>query len=1034
MGAFDFVKKMLGSKAEEAMAIDQRNQLNQRDEPKMTNLDDEGTPDYQLRTGEEGDIIDRFSRLLPYTAFDADRNLFVIESNKPGIPEGLGFVMELNMQLGGGDDLVNGLTDALSQVAKPGYGIQFHVYGSPDLEWYFKNILETTLKGTAKFLTDDAELGVMRKKLFDNVAIADRLKVDLDEILGNGAQAKDMLERIAEERMNNPGQKVILMRDEHTSMSEDESDYQIEVVLPEMVKKAEVVQQEYREATYQVDKMREKVAEAERRNEQRRLLIKMAEARVAHYRRLATEDVFDQLAWRARNVRAFVSGVIPTKNLDDVALREASMTRDALKVALSAFGMHAYDWESYDLIAFCSQIFNMQQTLRNEMLIPAYDDGKEIRSQVISTETFFAITPDHIELEDSRCEEPMCVRALSPRTYPSQFQLNSMGSLLGALSGNNVAYPCPYMITTGISYQDFDSRKNVVMAKAARAQQTADSDIARYMPGVNEVNEDWKTLQRSFDDGKGDCKMYHQVLLFAPASEIARAEQAAKAVWRQERFELAVDTMMQHQGLLCSMPMFNGPLMQSDMKNAMRSSTKTAWNAGNMVPVIGEFYGTPPRDGEQKSRGVLSLFGRRGQAMTYDIFANNAGNYNGCVVGASGSGKSALLNEMITRTLANGGRVWVIDAGRSYEKQVQMMGGQYLEFKAANNICVNPFSLIDDIDSDMEMIKPVIAQMVAPTRQLTDYESAQLELHITSIWQDSALDGRLPTITTLANSLKNNCSMGGPNPQAGDSDSQKDWNAKLQRMTMEERSKFCDPRIRDLGVQLFPFTEDGSHGKWFNGPANLRLSSNFIVLELEELNSKRDLRAVILMLIMYEITREMYRGERSQDKLVIIDEAWDLMSDGQTGSFIESGYRRARKYGGSFFTATQGIDDYYKSEISKAAFMNADCMFLLRQKQESFAALEKSGRLATDEQTKQMMRSVTTVHGKYSEIFVKIGDFPPAVGRLFFDPFSLLAVSTKAEDFEAVQTQVKQGIPTEEAIEIVLNERKARKQQMRNGQ
>jgi hypothetical protein len=59
----------------------------------------------------------------------------------------------------------------------------------------------------------------------------------------------------------------------------------------------------------------------------------------------------------------------------------------------------------------------------------------------------------------------------------------------------------------------------------------------------------------------------------------------------------------------------------------------------------------------------------------------------------------------------------------------------------------------------------------------------------------------------------------------------------------------------------------------------------------------------------------------------LIDEAWDLMSTGSSGNFIEAGYRRARKYGGSFFTATQSVDDYIKSDTAQAAFLNADWMF-----------------------------------------------------------------------------------------------------------
>ncbi|MDO9069818.1 MAG: type IV secretion system protein TraC, partial [Deltaproteobacteria bacterium] len=134
------------------------------------------------------------------------------------------------------------------------------------------------------------------------------------------------------------------------------------------------------------------------------------------------------------------------------------------------------------------------------------------------------------------------------------------------------------------------------------------------------------------------------------------------------------------------------------------------------------------------------------------------------------------------------------------------------------------------------------------------------------------------------------------------------------------------------------------------------------------------------------------------------------------------GYRRARKYGGAFGTITQSVDDYYKTEATKAAITNADWLFLLRQKPESIDRLGKEGKLNIDEWTKRELSSVSTEHGLYSEIYVH-SPSGSGIGRLILDPFSMLLYSTQAEDFEAIKQRTGRGIPLTEAIEQILEER-----------
>jgi len=741
------------------------------------------------------------------------------------------------------------------------------------------------------------------------------------------------------------------------------------------------------------------------------LLNAMTQKRIEYMKRGATDGIFRDMNFRMRDFRANCSAVVPVPKSRgkfpnvrdfmnsgefDAFMSTVELMRETYVSTLKSYHLFLKTWDPDDLINWCSTILNMQKTLSGDIPTLNYDNGRQIRHQIISADTRLKEGEFDIELDDGK-NDPVYVRGMSVRSYPKTFCLNQMSELLGSSTNPTLSYPCPFMITMGVQILDYDSEKNRTMMKSARATQSSTSQMARFMPDIQDRKHDWDIALDSFSEGKGAVKAFHQVLLFAKKDEVAKAEQAARAIWRGQSFDITVDRKMQKMALLSSMPMMFGPLMQNDLKITQRVGTKTVFNAANMMPTLGEHTGI--------GRPVVSLFGRRGQAMSVDIFANPSGNYNGIVVGASGSGKSFFLNELTQRVLATGGRVRIIDVGRSYEKLCKMLGGQFIEFTPDSKICLNPFSMVQELNEEMQLLKPMIGQMISPSEPLDDYQMAQVEINIRQLWAEY---GNEMTLSMLSERLKKACYQGGSKEAFGDE---------------PVDGENCDPRIRDLGVQLFPFTTAGSYGRFFDGPANVDFHSDFVVLELEELKSMKDLQAVVMLLIMYKIMQEMYEGDRKKKTVVIIDEAWDLMGGGQSGKFIEAGYRRARKYGGAFFTGTQSVGDYYATETAKAAFDNADWMFLLRQKSESLDQLANSGRLSMDEHVKKMLKSITTRHGVYSEVFVRCGDMAPTIGRLFADPFSQLVGSSKAEDFDAVRSYVAKGMTTAQAIEQVLQDR-----------
>jgi len=174
--------------------------------------------------------------------------------------------------------------------------------------------------------------------------------------------------------------------------------------------------------------------------------------------------------------------------------------------------------------------------------------------------------------------------------------------------------------------------------------------------------------------------------------------------------------------------------------------------------------------------------------------------------------------------------------------------------------------------------------------------------------------------------------------------------------------------------------------------------------------------------LIYQIQQDMYMGERDRRKLTIIDEAWSLLTKGDVATFIEHGYRRFRKYGGAALTITQSVLDLYSNETGRAIVENSANMYLLRQKGEAINQLKEMGRLPISEGTYDLLKTVHTAPGSYSEIFF-ITEYGTGIGRLIVDPFQVLLFSTKAEDVHALRTRTEGGMTINEAIRDVLEER-----------
>ncbi len=716
----------------------------------------------------------------------------------------------------------------------------------------------------------------------------------------------------------------------------------------------------------------------------------MARRRVGHYLQGSRTSLLAAQSYLLRDFRLVLAVSLAGSPENLARLEELLLLRDSMRATLHAAGFPSRAWTAADLINWVSALLDPHRQTGDALAL-AYDEGRELREQAIDRATRLSIDRQSILLANPATDLRTALRLMSVRAYPPRFALWNAASLIGDLYQATLQYPCPFLLTLGVHVLDAEATRNWAFLKAARATTNATSYMARFLPDLQERKADWDIVLKAIDAGQQLVDLNLQLALFTEPQTATRAEQAARAIFRARGFELSSDMMMMTQALLGSLPMTLSAPFHADLQRMKRVTTKTSANAVHLAPLIAEWQGT--------GTPVLLLGGRRGQLMQIDVYDNPAGNFNVAIAGTSGSGKSLLLNEIAAAYLGTGARVWIIDVGRSYEKACRNFGGSFIEFTEDAALSLNPFPLVEDIDEDMELLQPLLAQMVSPREPLDGFQYSTLGAAIKKVWKAR---GRSMNVTDIHDLLATGRLDAGSNadPQEGFA---------------------VDRRLQDLAAMLHPYTREGAYGKYFDGHASIDFGADLVVLELEELKAKKDLQTVVLLIVMYRITREMYFS-RDRKKIVIIDEAWDLLSGGATAEFIEAGYRRARKYKGAFMSATQGVDDYYRNPAAKAALDNSDWMFLLRQKPESIEMMDKLGQLTMDDAMKRLLLSLRTEHGAYSEVFIHspVGN---GIGRLIVDPYSLLLFSSRAEDFNAINARRAAGLDVSAAIDAVLRER-----------
>ena len=695
--------------------------------------------------------------------------------------------------------------------------------------------------------------------------------------------------------------------------------------------------------------------------------------------------------------------------------------------ALKSVGFGPYPMDANRYLRFINVLLNWgpkatwRQTLR-----PLWDKDKPIPAQCFDPDTSLMIAkPDFFTLGEN-----CYVKVLSAKMMPERLVFNNAIDYVGDLFGQNTGIHQNYAVCCNVIFPDVMKMKSKLDKKRTWANNQAFGPLLKFEPILGEEKESHDIIYESLNDGARPLRVSFHVIVFAETEkEVTSTSSAAESFWSDQHFVLKEDRFVMQPIFRNCLPLCCDRFAIDEL---WRYKTMTSREAPAILPIFGESKGT--------GTPHVELLSRNGQIMSLSLHDAST-NQNGVIAAESGSGKSFLLNEIILSYMSEGARVWVIDAGKSYQKLCESLDGDFVEFSERSKISLNPFETIVNWNDEEDAIVNLVGTMASMEGKLDDFQVAALKKHMRDLWNECYEEGcsqvrdRLEAIDALFEQRVQDVGQ-----QVADRSKAEVMIAELERqreldrlavmppskMSIDMIADRClsdnDPRVRDVGVQLGSFTSKSSYGRFFAGHNNANFKNDLTVLELDELQGRKHLRQVVLLQLISQIQREIFLGERDRKKLVIIDEAWDLLKEGEVSVFMEHAYRKFRKYGGSAIIATQSVQDLYGNTVGKAISANSANMFLLGQKPTTLEQVRQDNQLVMEDWAFNLLKSVHTEAGVFSEIFVSVGSLQ-CVGRLIVSDFQKLLYSTAPDDVNAIRQYQLKGLSVQDAIKAVLRDR-----------
>jgi conjugal transfer ATP-binding protein TraC len=299
-------------------------------------------------------------------------------------------------------------------------------------------------------------------------------------------------------------------------------------------------------------------------------------------------------------------------------------------------------------------------------------------------------------------------------------------------------------------------------------------------------------------------------------------------------------------------------------------------------------------------------------------------NANMTVFAKSGWGKSFAVKLEILRSLMMWTDVIVIDPENEYQSLINQVGWSYLDVSLNSNHRINPFDLP----------LPLKDQEEKPWDLLRSGVINLLWLMNLMLWKMSALEESLMEKALITTYSLKWITFEDDNISEKEIPIMKDLQDVLETM---DGANSLVMRIEKFTTWIFSWI--------FSHRTNIDLS------EWLQVFSVRDLDDMLRPIAMYVVLNYMWNKVKSSNKkrILVVDEAWNVMQHEDSARFLYGLVKRARKYNLWITTITQDVEDFINSPYWKPIVTNSSIQILLKQSSASIDILQNVYKLTEQE-------------------------------------------------------------------------------------